>query len=505
MKSLDVRDVVVRYSGVSGLGDVVALDHVSLTIEPGSFVVALGSSGCGKTTLLNLMAGFLKPTSGSVSFDGRTIEGPSSERGVVFQHGALMPWLNVIDNVAFGLRLRGVSRKDRHDRARAMLRLVHLEGVEDRRIWELSGGMRQRVGVARALTADPDVLLMDEPLGALDALTREQMQELILDVWARTGKSVFFITHGIDEAVFLASKLLVMSPRPGRVVASLDLDFGRQFAAGAKSGDVKSQPEFVATRERVKELIFSSRATGGSGAVSSSSSSLPVSRRLRAPAVSGFSLRRVFGRVGYVSRVSIATSLVLLLLWQLAASLEVVPAMFLPSPFAVADEVRCGVQGRVPGCDAPRTSSGERGQGDCRSRCGRHPWRNARLRHEFEPDGAGSDHSRTRALSPYPAARLSAARHHLVRHRRIREGPRHFPRHPAVDYDRDKRRPEIGIARPRQRGPFARRNPRPSDLPRAPAARDAEHPHRHAHWAWAPAGPRSSRPNWSRRRRAWDS
>jgi taurine transport system ATP-binding protein len=260
MKTLDVRDVVVRYDGGSESSDVVALDHVSLTIEPGSFVVALGASGCGKTTLLNLMAGFLKPTSGSVSFGGHKVEGPSSERGVVFQHGALMPWLNVVDNVAFGLRLRGVSRKDRHDRAREMLRLVHLEGVEDRRIWELSGGMRQRVGVARALTADPDVLLMDEPLGALDALTREQMQELILDVWARTGKSIFFITHGIDEAVFLASKLLVMSPRPGRVVSSLELSFGREFTAGAKPGDVKSKPEFVVTRERVKELIFSSRA-----------------------------------------------------------------------------------------------------------------------------------------------------------------------------------------------------------------------------------------------------
>jgi taurine transport system ATP-binding protein len=259
MKSLNVRDVVVRYGGGSRLGDVAALDHVSLTIEPGSFVVALGASGCGKTTLLNLMAGFLKPTSGSVSFDGRPVKGPGSERGVVFQHGALMPWLNVVDNVAFGLRLRGVSQKERHDRAREMLNLVHLEGVEDRRIWELSGGMRQRVGVARALTADPDVLLMDEPLGALDALTREQMQELILDVWARTGKSIFFITHGIDEAVFLASKLLVMSPRPGRVIASLDLSFSHQFAAGAKSGDVRSKPEFVATRERVKGLIFSSR------------------------------------------------------------------------------------------------------------------------------------------------------------------------------------------------------------------------------------------------------
>jgi len=131
-----------------------------------------------------------------------------------------------------------------------MLRLVGLEGVEERNIWQLSGGMRQRVGVARALTADPDVLLMDEPLGALDALTREQMQELILDIWARTKKSVFFITHGIDEAVFLASKLLVMSPRPGRVVASIDLEFGRQFSEGAKAGEIKARSEFIATRER---------------------------------------------------------------------------------------------------------------------------------------------------------------------------------------------------------------------------------------------------------------
>jgi len=152
-----------------------------------------------------------------------------------------------------------VPEAERRERARAMLRLVGLDGVETRRIWQLSGGMRQRVGVARALTADPDFLLMDEPLGALDALTREQMQELILDIWGRTRKGVFFITHGIEEAVFLASRLLVMSPRPGRVVASIPLDFGRRYAAGERPDALKADPRFLTTRERVKALIFSHR------------------------------------------------------------------------------------------------------------------------------------------------------------------------------------------------------------------------------------------------------
>ena len=250
---LQISHLSADYGGKPALAD------INLTLDSGELLVVLGPSGCGKTTLLNLIAGFVPYQHGSITLEGRRIDGPGADRGVVFQNEGLLPWRNVQDNVALGLQLAGIEKAQRQDIAAQMLKKVGLQGAEQRFIWQLSGGQRQRVGIARALAANPQLLLLDEPFGALDAFTREQMQTLLLRLWHETGKQVLLITHDIEEAVFMASELVLLSPGPGRVQERLPLAFGRRFVAGESCRSIKSDPQFIAQREYVLSRVFEQR------------------------------------------------------------------------------------------------------------------------------------------------------------------------------------------------------------------------------------------------------
>ncbi|HET6855829.1 MAG TPA: ABC transporter ATP-binding protein [Streptomyces sp.] len=232
-------------------GEFTALDSIDLEIAAGEFVVLVGPSGCGKSTLLDLLGGLTRPTGGRILLDGAPITGPGLDRGIVFQQYALLPWRTALGNVEFGLEATGISRRQRTARAREFLELVGLSGFEDRHPHELSGGMRQRVAIARSLAYDPDVLLMDEPFGALDAQTRESLQDELVRIWQRTGKTIVFITHGIDEAVYLGQRVAVMTSRPGRIKQIVPIAFDSR----ATTDDLRSGPEFARYRHEIWSLL----------------------------------------------------------------------------------------------------------------------------------------------------------------------------------------------------------------------------------------------------------
>ena len=254
MSELLIDNISMRFD-LPGGGHVQALKDVNLKLKTGELMSVLGPSGCGKTTLLNIVAGFLAPSEVDIVLNGHKVEGPDAERGMVFQQGALFEWMSVRDNVSFGPRMTGKSRADYTPTVDHLLEVVGLQDFKEKAVYELSGGMQQRVALARCLANDPDVILMDEPLGALDALTREKMQSLVLDLWKDTGKTIILITHSVEEALLLGERLLVMAPRPGRVHKEYNLPFA-DLGVGNDLREVKKHEDYSTTREEILEMIW---------------------------------------------------------------------------------------------------------------------------------------------------------------------------------------------------------------------------------------------------------
>ena len=245
------KEFETRGEGGRPAGRFTALEDITLDVRSGEFLALVGPSGCGKSTLLDLLGGLTTPTSGRIQLDGRPITGPGRDRGIVFQQYALFPWRTAAQNVEFGLDIAGLKARQRHEIAEHFLDLVGLSGFADRYPHELSGGMKQRVAIARSLAYDPEVLLMDEPFAALDAQTRETLQGELLRIWRATGKTIVFITHGIDEAVVLGQRVAVMTSRPGRIKQVIDIP----EVLRSEAEDVRALPEFGEMRHEVWSLL----------------------------------------------------------------------------------------------------------------------------------------------------------------------------------------------------------------------------------------------------------
>ncbi|MGR3563073.1 MAG: taurine ABC transporter ATP-binding protein [Heliomarina sp.] len=254
MSGLAIDNISMRFDLPNGTS-VQALKNVSLDLKAGELLSVLGPSGCGKTTLLNIVAGFLAPTDGRIVLNGHEVKGPDAERGMVFQQGALFEWMSVRENVGFGPSMKGMAKAEKDKIVNHLLDVVGLGAFKEKAVYELSGGMQQRVALARCLANDPDVILMDEPLGALDALTREKMQSLVLKLWKETGKTIILITHSVEEALLLGERLLVMAPRPGRIHKDYRLPFA-ELGVNQDLREVKKHPEFAVKREEILGMIW---------------------------------------------------------------------------------------------------------------------------------------------------------------------------------------------------------------------------------------------------------
>lgn len=246
---IEFNDISLEYG--QGDGKTQAIEHVTLRIEQGEFVTWIGPSGCGKSSLLSLAAGTQLPTAGSVSFHGQKIFRTDDKRGMMFQQPTLFPWLSVIDNVAFGPKMKGIPKKQRRSMAMDYLKRVQMEDFADKRTYELSGGMKQRVALARTLINDPEVILMDEPFGALDPLTKRSMQELLAEIWEETQKTIIFVTHDIEEAVLLGTRVVVFSARPGRVLTDLKIPFDFR-----RRDEMDRHPGFKQMIQEIHQLLI---------------------------------------------------------------------------------------------------------------------------------------------------------------------------------------------------------------------------------------------------------